>query len=144
MPETATDEFKSATRSFVKEILKYPVGKEVYVCASWIEGGPPDEGEVGARVHPEKELILHHTRSDLSISEDEPLWAAGYRSGDEFMIRMRDMAVDPKRATTRLSGIIGSIGRHVSWDPRYTYRSPSFERFDLYIARIRPNLFSQS
>lgn len=144
MVNPASDEFEAAIRSFVEEVLKYPVGQEVYVCASWIEGGPPDENEVGAQIEPEEELILHHTKTDLSLSEQAPLWAAGYRSGNEFMIRMRDMAVHPGRATSRLSGIIESVGRHVSWSPRYTYRSPSFENFDLYVARIQPNLFSRS
>lgn len=128
-------------QEFVQEVLKYPIGREVHVCASWIEGGPPDEGEVGTTIEPEKELILHHTKSDLSGPDEKGLWTAGFRKGDRLMVRMRDMAVDPGRATGVLSDVIEEIDRHVAWAPRYTYRSPSFESFDLYLVRVRPDLF---
>lgn len=124
--------------AFAADVMSFPVGDEVYLCSSWIEGEDPDLEEAGARTEITPELALHHTHSDFSEDGEEKIVAAGYKQGDRWMIRVREMAARPDRPTKLIAKIVEAISDRYPEDLRYTFSTHHFNDFDLYVAHARP------
>lgn len=127
-----------AVAEFAVDVLSYPVGRPVYVCASWLDGDAPDRDEVGAEIEADPELVMHHTRRDFSDDNDGSLVAAAYRDENYWMIRVRDMHTRPDRPTKLISEIVSLLQEKIGWSLRYTFTTNHFDNFDLYVAHVEP------
>lgn len=120
--------------SFAADIMSYPVGGEAYVCASFLDGGAPDHDQAGATAELTPELVLQHTRTNFAEEAEADLWAAGYRTEDKCVIRVREMAARPDRPTELISGVVQALSSRQDADLRYTFEPHHFSGFDIYVA----------
>lgn len=120
--------------AFATDIMSYPVGEEVYVCASFLDGGAPDHSQAGAKAELTPEMALQHTRTDFSEEGEEDLWAAGFRGDDEWIIRVREMAARPDRPTRLIAEIVEALSEKQEPNLRYTFAPHHFNGFDIYVA----------
>lgn len=120
--------------AFASDVMSYPVGEKTYICARFLDGGDPDHDQAGARAELTPEMVLQHTRTDFSEEGEEDLWAAGFLSGTERVIRVREMAARPDRPTELIAGIVEAMSGMQEADLRYTFAPHHFNGFDIYVA----------
>jgi hypothetical protein len=123
---------------FAADVMSHPVGGEVYVCADWIEGDGPNYDQAGAKTTLGPELVLHHTRENFSEESEEDIFAAAYRNGDSWMIRVREMDARPDRPTELIARIVEAFSQKYQGDLRYTFTPHHFNGYDLYVAHVEP------
>lgn len=128
---------------FAADVLSYPVGEQAFVCADWMDGKDPNHDQVGAQTTLTAELVLHHTRTNFAEDGEEDIYAAAYRDGDSWMVRVREMDARPDRPTELIASIVGAFSGRQEADLRYTFTPHHFNGYDIYVAHAEPQRIQQ-